>query len=83
MIGGKKILLGSSAGQVSLLREFDEEDALDAEPVVENRFAEYLSKYSGGSFEKTPAGRVAGLLRDCATHLKARQQHPVGDRNEA
>lgn len=72
-INGKKILVGSSSGQVNLLREFEEEEIPLEQPATEGRFSEYLSKYSGLSNEKTPAGRVAGLLRDCATHLKNRQ----------
>ena len=70
---GKKMLVGSSSGQVNLLREFEGEELPNEGPAVEGRFAEYLSKYSGGSSEKGAAGRVAGLLRDCAAHLKTRQ----------
>jgi flagellar biogenesis protein FliO len=86
---GKKMLVGSSSGQVNLLREFEEVEIPQPEPASEGRFAEYLTKYSGTSFEKSPAGRVAGLLRDCATHLKTRQGDAktgnqfVGKTNEA
>jgi flagellar biogenesis protein FliO len=88
-INGKKILVGSSSGQVNLLREFEEEEIPQEQTATEGRFSEYLSKYSGLSNEKTPAGRVAGLLRDCATHLKNRQDdaetayHIVANTKEA
>ncbi len=71
-VKGKTILVGCSSGQVSLLGEFEGEEVPEIQESGDNRFADYLLKYSGGSAEKTPAGRMAGLLRDCSTYLRTR-----------
>lgn len=70
-VKGKTLLVGCSSGQVTLLREFDDE-RLEEEPseAPSGRFAEYLEKYSSASAQSGAAGRVAGLLRDCAMQLK-------------
>lgn len=70
-VKGKTLLVGCSSGQVNLLREFDDE-RLEEEPseAPSGRFAEYLEKYSTASAQSGAAGRVAGLLRDCAMQLK-------------
>lgn len=75
---GKTMLVGSSTGQVNLLREFEETE-LEPEKTPEtadSRFAEYLEKYSAGS--GSPANRVGGLLRDCTAYLKKRQMSAGG-----
>jgi flagellar biogenesis protein FliO len=76
-VGGKLLLLGCSGGQINLLREFDQEESEEQVPVPVAKvgtFAEYLSKYSGTQFQNSPAGRLAGFLRDCATHLQDRKR---------
>ncbi|MEN6370658.1 MAG: flagellar biosynthetic protein FliO [Armatimonadota bacterium] len=73
-VGGKRLLIGSSSGQVNLLAEIEEEKAEEPAPVESSKFAEYLAKYSGQKFSNTPAGRVAGLLRDCASYLQDRKR---------
>lgn len=72
-VGGKTLLIGSSSGQVNLLREMESAEETKPSPIEDTRFSEYLEKYSG-AFQKTPAGRVAGLLRDCASHLQSRKR---------
>lgn len=74
-VKGKSMLVGCSAGQVSLLGEFEGEQQPESEdtPVDNSKFAEYLAKYSGASNDKTAAGRMSGLLKDCATYLRTRQ----------
>lgn len=73
-IGGKRLLIGSSTGQVNLLTEIEQEKAEETAPAENGKFAEYLARYSGQKFSKTPAGRIAGLLRDCASHLQERKR---------
>jgi flagellar biogenesis protein FliO len=72
-VKGKTMVIGCSSGQVNLLGEFEGEELPETTDPTDNRFAEYLAKYSGSSFEKTPAGRVAGMLRDCTAHLRSRK----------
>jgi flagellar biogenesis protein FliO len=76
-VGGKTLLIGSSSGQVNLLREMEAAEETKQSPAEDHRFSEYLEKYSG-ALQKTPAGRVAGLLRDCAVHLQSRKRK-IGD----
>ncbi|MEN6521608.1 MAG: flagellar biosynthetic protein FliO [Armatimonadota bacterium] len=73
-VGGKRLLIGSSSGQVNLLAEIEPESAENAAPVENSKFADYLAKYSGQKISNTPAGRVAGLLRDCASYLQDRKR---------
>lgn len=84
---GKRLLVGSSAGQVNLLREFDGEAAEQTETIespaeqpTESRFSEYLARYSGASFQNSATARMAGLLRDCAAHLRNRSNPPAAPR---
>lgn len=90
-LGGKTLLIGSSSGQVNLLTEVEQTDAAENELLPEGRFAEHLARYSGEKAQNTPAGRVAGLLRDCAGYLKERRRGSekiggsknAGDRKDA
>jgi flagellar biogenesis protein FliO len=70
-IKGKTILVGCSAGQVNLLQEFETAEGEETRPGSDGRFAEYLARYSGKSTQNGPVSRIAGLLRDCAEHLKS------------
>lgn len=73
-VKGKTLLVGCSSGQVNLLQEFeDEQQEEDSSESPNGRFAEYLAKYSEASARTGAAGRVAGLLRDCAAQLRKRQ----------
>lgn len=69
-VKGKKLLIGSASGQVTLLQELepDEED----ETVTEEKgnFQGYLEKYSKAGNSETPAARVASFLRDSSQQLK-------------
>ncbi|HOK53047.1 MAG TPA: flagellar biosynthetic protein FliO [Armatimonadota bacterium] len=78
-VGGKTLLLGCSSGQVNLLKEIEPESAEMEKPAPAEagKFSEYLEKYSSGSFQNTPAGRIAGLLRDCVQHLQSRKSRLV------
>jgi len=86
-VKGKTLLVGCSAGQMSLLQEFEQGEPAEGEPSGDSRFAEYLAKYSGSSFQSNPAGRLAGLLRDCAAYLQTRRRSVAaqdrGGSNEA
>ena len=89
-LGGKTLLIGSSAGQVNLLTEVEQADEPSEEHLPDGKFAEHLARYSGENSRNTPAGRVAGLLRDCAAYIQDRRKGPaktgtrnVGDNNEA
>ncbi len=85
-IEGKKLLIGSSANQVNLLSEFEpiteqtlpseasEESSEPKTASTEGKFADYLQKYSAEPFKNTPAGRIAGLLRDVTTYLQERRR---------
>ena len=73
-VKGKTLLIGCSSGQVSLISELDETTEV---PEADGKFAEYLERYSENSRKHGPAGRVAGLLRDCTAYLKERR-HGVG-----
>lgn len=87
-IGGRRLLLGSSSGQVNLLTEFAQETQEEAAPAQDGKFADYLAKYSGRNSSNTSAGRVAGLLRDCVSYLQERKRglakkgKTTGDNNE-
>ncbi len=72
-IQGKTLLISSTANQVSLLTEIEPDAAVAPEPVAaDTRFAQYLEKYCGDDNSASPAGRVAGMLRDATAHLKGR-----------
>ncbi|MHB0912655.1 MAG: flagellar biosynthetic protein FliO [Armatimonadota bacterium] len=66
---GKTLLVGCASGQVNLLQEFEEE--MEPAPAPENKFAEYLARYSQGG-EKSPASRLSGLLRESSAYLRRR-----------
>lgn len=74
---GKRLLIGCSSGQVSLLQEFETGDATEPGEQPAGRFAEYLEKYSAGSSAGSPSRRIAGLLRDCTAYLRKRQSSAV------
>jgi len=75
-VKGKTLLIGCASGQVSLISEFGREggseEASSSQPETDGKFAEYLEKYSEDAQKHGPAGRVAGLLRDCTAYLKER-----------
>jgi flagellar biogenesis protein FliO len=73
-VGGKKLLLGCSTGQVSLLTELEVQEDSEPAPVQDSRFSEYLAKYSATAPQSGAAGRIAGLLRDATSHLKSKCQ---------
>ena len=88
-IGGKRLLLGCSSGQVNLLTEFAQEEMQEEPAPVQNgKFADYLARFSGKNSSSTPAQRIAGLLRDCASYLQERKRgfaktgKTTGDNNE-
>lgn len=70
---GKTYLLGCSPGQVSLITEIEPEVAPVVETEPQNKFADYLAKYSDPKSQGTPSGRVANMLRDAATHLQSKR----------
>ncbi len=72
-VKGKQLLVGCSNGQVSLLREFENDNSAEAESPSDRRFAEYLAEYSGTSGQGGPARRIGRLLRDCSAYLRDRQ----------
>jgi flagellar biogenesis protein FliO len=72
-VRGTALLLGSSAGEISLLRELEGSIAAEATPQSDGSFASYMAKYSGAKNENGTVGRVAGLLRDCTSHLQERR----------
>jgi len=73
-VGGKKLLLGCSSGQVNLLTELEEQEDSEPAPIQDSRFSEYLAKYSATAPQSGAAGRMAGLLRDATSHLKNKCQ---------
>ncbi|GEM_PF-6067421 len=82
-IKGKTLLLGCTAGQVSVLREFEEGELPGDASESGGKFAEYLAKYSDMSAKHGPSGRIAGMLRDCSSYLRDRcQAGKVGVRDE-
>ena len=81
-VKGKVLLIACSGGRIDLLREFEGGDE-QPDNAPASRFAEYLARYSGASFQTSPAGRIAGLLRDCAAYLQGRRNRtPARDRRE-
>lgn len=71
-VKGATLLLGCTAGQVNVLKEFEEDEPTDGESEPAGKFAEYLAKYSDMSQKHGPSGRIAGLLRDCSGYLRDR-----------
>ncbi len=68
---GKSLLIGCGGGKVNLLYDLgcmDEGETSQSS----NLFAEYLEKYSKEEMRHGPAGRIAGLLQDCAAYLRER-----------
>lgn len=85
-VQGRSLVIGSSAGGVSLLTELDGEAAPEETEDAGGRFAQYLEKYSVGGnppSRKATAGRIAALLRDCASHLRERANGRRGEKNDS
>lgn len=72
-IHGKSLLIASAAGHVSLLSEFEPTDEPLEVKDAGGRFAAQLEKYYAAGQSTSPAGRIAGLLRDCSAHLQRRR----------
>ncbi|MCL6518686.1 MAG: flagellar biosynthetic protein FliO [Armatimonadetes bacterium] len=70
-VRGKSLLIGCGGGQVSLLCDLGDvsEEGLSQSNGL---FMEYLEKYSKEEARHGPAGRIAGLLRDCTAYLRER-----------
>lgn len=72
-IMGKSLLIGCGGGKINLLYDLgcmDEEETSQSPGL----FAEYLEKYSKKEMRHGPAGRIAGLLQDCAAYLRERSR---------
>jgi flagellar biogenesis protein FliO len=89
-IQGRTLLIGSAAGQVSLLTEMEAGEAPEEIADAGSRFAEHLEKYYVSGKPAGPAARIAALLRDCSQHLQSRRQGiarsgraGAGDSNES
>jgi flagellar biosynthetic protein FliO len=76
-VRGKTLLIGSTAGQISVLTEVEADESAE-DPQTDKRFAEYLDKYYNGSKYAGPATRMAGMLRDATQHLRGRQPNVSG-----
>ncbi|MGB9587627.1 MAG: FliO/MopB family protein [Armatimonadota bacterium] len=71
-IRGKNLLIGCSGNNMSLVCELEKDESLEGKGTEQDRFAEYLARYSGERHENGPAVRIGGLLKDCAIYLRDR-----------
>jgi len=71
-IRGKNLLIGCSGNSMSLVCELEKDESLEGKGTEQDRFAEYLARYSGERHENGPAARIGGLLKDCAIYLRDR-----------
>lgn len=71
-VRGKNLLIGCSGNNMSLVCELEKDESLEDKRTEQDRFAEYLARYSGERHENGPAARIGGLLKDCATYLRDR-----------
>lgn len=69
-VKGKRLLIGSASGQVTLLQELEPDDEEEQVAEESSNFAGYLEKYSKAGNGETPASRIAGFLRDSSQQLK-------------
>lgn len=71
-VRGKNLLIGCSGNNMSLVCELEKDEGLEREETAQDRFIEYLARYSGERRENSPAVRIGGLLKDCAAYLRNR-----------